>query len=347
MPEFQKSIPLALKDGNGNLQAITLSDETHYAFAGGERLVSDNTVKTDRYSGNLTSSSTNATSIGAFTDTFYNEAICTHPGSALSTGSTSTTLYQMDDSAAIPYNNIPLAVDSDGAIHEMDTDSWLRWGERLGEELLSNEYPGLSFRVAASAPSADWQQWDSDVFSDTLTNGTANTYSIWRRKTATAPSAPTYNLVDLKGSFGARDFSTNVDLQEMTDAQTQISSLRAIEYARKNAGIGDYLFLPAGQTPSSNGETGTWVARGTAVDTRNTTEDQQYAGQYTGVAQYSNQYEGVRSFTGQYTSADTNFASAEAQFAGNVTSNFNITSQFTSAEAQFAGNVTSDRKSVV
>lgn len=272
MSAFFKSIPLALKNDSGDFQGISAASEEWYGHQAGIKLVESFPNKSSRYNGSVAANVTNSTSIGGFTDTFYNEAIGTHPASALSTGSTTTTIYQLDDSAAIPYNDLPLAADSSGNLHQMSNVAFLRWSTRVAEELHGNEYPGLSFRVATSAPSADWKKWDSDVFSDTLTNGTANTYSIWRRETATEPSSPTYNVIEIKTT-------SPMAVQEFTDSDQKISVRQSALYARKHSGVGDYLLLPSSQTPAGNGESGTWVARGTALDTRNTLSDQQYTGQ--------------------------------------------------------------------
>jgi hypothetical protein len=287
MSAFFKSIPLALKNDSGDFQGISVASEEWFGYQAGIKVVESFANKSSRYNGSVAANATSSTSIGSFTDTFYNEAIGTHPASALSTGSTTTTIYQLDDSAAIPYNDLPIAADSSGNLHQMSNVAFLRWSTRVAEELHSNEYPGLSFRVATSAPSGDWKKWDSDVFSDTLTNGTANTYSIWRRETAVEPSSPTYNIIEIKST-------SPMAVQEFTDSDQKISLRQSVLYARKHSGVGDYLLLPSSQTPTGNGETGTWVARGTALDTRNTLSEQQYTGDFAGSRNYAASYAGSR-----------------------------------------------------
>ncbi len=292
--ELLKSIPTILRGTGADLKAMPSSEESWYASAGGEVDLLDHASDSARYYGALTTSSTDAVSIGSYTDTFYNEPVGTHPGSSLSVGSTTTTLYQYSDSSDVFANNFGVvALDSSGDIFEMDSSSIFLLGERLLESNLLNEHRG-NFRIGSSSPSADWELYESGIFSDTKTNGTTD-YNLYRKSADPSVSATLdfypMQLVD-------SDAST-ADIQEVSLEKAKRIGSQAIVHARQLTGLGDYLLLPSSQTPAGNGETGTWVSRGTAVDTRNTTENLQYtSSQYT-TAFFTSQF--TRQYTGQYT----------------------------------------------
>lgn len=67
------SIPLKIKNSNGDLQEFTPAEENYLAFAVGQALASaaSNDVGNISLTGNV--------NIGSFVDTFYNEVTGTHP----------------------------------------------------------------------------------------------------------------------------------------------------------------------------------------------------------------------------------------------------------------------------
>ena len=102
-------------------------------------------------------------SIGSFTDTFYAQAVGTHPGTSLSTSTTTTPLFQCEDStdAQHPFLMYPttsgdlrsrlIALDSDGDVRELDSAQTIAFGKRLLESSLSNELVG-AFRIGTTNP---------------------------------------------------------------------------------------------------------------------------------------------------------------------------------------------------
>ena len=303
--ELVKSIPLTLSGAGADMSAISVSQEDFYAHRN-RKLVTEFPTSATPYYGRLSTNSTNSTSIGQHTDTFYNEAIGTHPGSSISLGSTTTTLYQNtgDSVDAFSEYHRTVAMDSSGDIFEMDSDSFYDFGYRLLETALTGEY-GSSFRLGSSLPSSDYTVYEASVFQDTLTNG-STTYNLYRKQDNTnPPSPPTYFTLQLVDS-------DEHHIQEMTQLDATRSAYFAMRHAEQNSGLGDYLLLPAGQTPVSQGETGTWVARGTALDTRNTTENLQYATVLYTSPQYSSQY--TRVYSKQYTGVS--FAAIPGSFSG-------------------------------
>jgi hypothetical protein len=322
--ELLKSIPLTLNGTGADLKAIPAVQENWYASVAGGAGVSTHPAGGSLTYGHLTTDSTNASPIGTYTDTFYNEAIGTHPGSSLSIGSVTTTLYQNKDSVdAFDPIYRTVAHDSDGNIFEMDSASFFLWGERLLETNLLNEYTG-NFRLSSSAPSASWEVFENAVFADTKTNSSTD-YNLYRKVDDTdislsAPTSYTLQLVDSDGHH----------LQEMSLADASASAYLAVTHAKQTTGLSDYLLLPSSETPSGNGESGTWVARGTAIDTRNTVENLQYSSPlYTSPA-YSSQF--TRSYAGQYTGVS--YADISGSFSGTRTNFFSGTRTYS---ANYAG----------
>jgi len=306
-----KSIPLTLSSlGGGAMNAIPSSQESYYGQQGSLLIPTEFPVGDSAYYGALSTDATNS-SIGTYTDTFYNEAVGTHPGSSLSTGSTTTTLYQNKgdsvDAFAEWYRTV--AADSSGDIYEMDSDSFLRWGKRLLGNALSNEDGGC-FRLSSYIPGGTYETYKSSVFEDTLTNG-STAYNLYRKRSTTGVFfPPTFYTLQLKDS-------DQHHIKEMSDTNAIRSAYFAMRHAEQNSGLGDYLLLSDSDgTPADQGYTGTWVARGVALDTRNTTQILQYLGTFT--TQFTGQYTG--NFTGQYTGFSV--APFSADYSGVRTVNF-------------------------
>lgn len=321
-------LPLVQKDASGNLQRATSTNENYLAYQAGLRFAERGlqTPHVIRKTAYFQADS----AIGSFTDTFYNEAVGTHPGSSLSTGSTTTTLYQVQDSAVssnlLDNNTSGLfrrpVYESDGNIFDMDSSSMDGVGSALLSIIVSNEYPGAQ-RLASSAPSGDWAVSASSVFSDTNTDGNVTTYNIYERQTMTAPSK--CNAMHVRrSSYGAYPLAAyNGGLEAMTDSEMSITFGQICARFFRHGEIGTYELRSSAQGAPTR--TGTWVARGTAVDTRYTTEDQQYAdpNQYSqqftspfaGSRNYAANFSGSRNYSGNYT-GDRTFTSSPTDFAG-------------------------------
>ena len=318
-----KSIPLTLSGSGAGMKAIPVSDEQYYAAEAGYQEVLAHPKGDSAHYGSLltdTSLATNYDSAGTYVDTFYNEAIGTHPGTSLSIGSNTTVLYQSRDSVDEfdaywqTHSHLPVAVDSNGDIWEMDSASFLLWGKRLAEENATGELAG-SFRLSTSTPSGGtWESFIDGVFEDTKTNG-STTYNLYRKTLDDylfgSISSPDTFMLCLDSSEDGSIREMGYDGAGGNDEAAK-SAMLALAYGKQKSGIGDYQLLPAGQTPTGNGETGTWVARGTAIDTRNTTENLQYSTvQYTSPF-FATQF--TRQYTGQYTGVS--FADVPGTFAG-------------------------------
>ena len=128
-------LPVIQKDASGNLQRATTSHEEYLAYQAGLRFAERGAITP--HSIQKTAYWQSDSAIGAFTDTFYNEAVGTHPGTSLSTGSTTTTLYQRHDSNgnnALDNQTSGLfrrpVYESDGNIFDMDSDAMHGFAEK-------------------------------------------------------------------------------------------------------------------------------------------------------------------------------------------------------------------------
>ena len=172
-------IPVVLKDTAGNIKTADSAELDYIAYQAGVY----STLATGLNSGDLSNTNLDSgTYIGAFVDTFYNEAVGTHPASSLSTGSITTKLYKVVDATPVDLDAAsafrrPVA-DSNGPI-DLSIPSMDALGETIMSRIQGREFPG-SFRLSTTSPSGDssWSEYISDVFSDTNTNGTVNSYSI-------------------------------------------------------------------------------------------------------------------------------------------------------------------------
>jgi hypothetical protein len=329
-------LPIIQKDTSGNLQRATSTNENYLAYQAGLRFASRGTLGPTAIKSSITIAHRDS-AIGSYTDTFYNEAVGTHPGSSLSIGSTTTTLYQLQgDSAsgAVKLDDQSTGLfrrpvyESDGNIFDMDSDAMVGIGQSLMSIIQSNEYPG-SQRLAASAPSGDWSATLSNVFTDTTTDGNVTQYSIWQRQTITAPAK--CNAMHVRRSnYGTYPLASyDGGLEAMTDAEMSLTFGQIAAKYFRHGGVGTYELRSSAQGAPTR--TGTWEARGTALDTRYTTANQQYSGQYTG---YSNvQYLGTRNYAATYSSG-ANFTGIRA-FSGsrNYAANYSSPATFNSPAA--------------
>tara|TARA_R110000764_G_scaffold45207_1_gene101600 strand:- start:9052 stop:10287 length:1236 start_codon:yes stop_codon:yes gene_type:complete len=289
------SVPIKLSDTNGNLKEMTTTEEAYLSYQAGLHLAAQAQTAVAA----LTTSNSSSTNIGTYSNTFFNQAIGTHPGSGISTGTTNTVLYQKSGTPATNGGDFhrPITWDDDNTATDEFTDANMNTLlARLSAVVFANNYPG-TYKLASSTPGSDYDEHLADVFTDTqASNGSTITHSIWQRQTMTAPTA--VRPVKIKNDSSSFD-----GLQEMDDAEIKHTFgtwLRKYTMAAAN-NIGAYqLRSSASGVPSA---TGTWQAQGTATDTKKTTSDVNYSADYSGTysATYSADYSGT--YAGTY-SAD-------------------------------------------
>jgi len=311
-------------DFHGNLKQVTTTEEQYFAYQAGLQLSTSDITDV----GGLTSISSGNATVGTFTDTRFNEAIGSH--GTLTTSSTATTLYQTEGTAGENGGDFRYPVEfvsnSGAEIHEMTDAEVSSLVDRLNSVIFTNDYPG-TFKLATSAPSGDYTEHIAGIFTDTKVNSsgnaeTVNTYNLYRRTAMTAPTTIRPVAIKRSGGDGTGTFQ---GLQEMTDAEIKYTFGQRAKTRIMNGsnGVGTYLIKSA--TQGAPTETGTWVAKGSAVDTKNTTTNTEYTQDFVGNFTQNFTQDFVGNFTGNF---ETTFT---GDFTGDFVNNFtrNSTANFT------------------
>ena len=262
----KSNIPLKAEGTNGDLKELTPTEEHYLAYQAGLQLAAGTTD-----AGTL--HKTTGTTIGTFVDTYYNEADGTHPASAITSGSTSTPLKQIQGTANYTGANYrrPVGYLNSGAegLYEFPDSDMSILTTRLNARIALSDYPG-TYKLGTSAPSSDYSALLSNVYTDTLGNGTSTVYNIYKRNTMSAPS--TIRPMGLVGSDSAGSFS---GIRELNDNEIKHTFGQHAKTERAVVGnIGSYQLRSATQgVPSASG---TWAAKGTATNTKRTTSEVAY-----------------------------------------------------------------------
>jgi hypothetical protein len=346
-----KALPLKLKDSDGKLQQISSSEKNYLAY-----LVGLHTAVADSDDiGLLTLTSTNNRLIGTLTDTYYPEAVGTHPYDQQSVITTNTSLYQITGTASETDSDFRRPIGHyETNVYEMNDTSLNALVDDLNKRIAVSDYPG-SLKLASSRPSTDYDILIPNLMTDQRadSNGNAytiNEYSVWRRTSMSAPTSirddrnGESHIMGLKRSNGdSGDFQ---GLQKLTDRQVQVTiGQRAKTRRAIQDNVGSYLIRTATQGAPTNG---TWKAVGSAINTIRLVDEQNYtrtrASAYSRdrSSVYSDTYTRTRNttFVGDYTG---NFA---RDFIGNYSRNFigNYAGEYTgNFTGEFTGNYTRDR----
>lgn len=283
--------PLKLRDGDGNIQELTSAEENYLTYLIGLHLAADSANGI----GGITINSGD-TSIGTYTDTFFNEPVGTHPSTSITSGSTATTIYQNQGINAAETDSdvkTPLRwIDAGGqtGFKEMPSSDLNAAVDRYLTTLFTNDYPGV-FKLASASPGPDYSVWLSTVFSDTRTDGTSVAYNIYRRDSYTIPTEIPPMYVRNNGGFDG--------IQEMTDRQIKYSFGQRAKSRIGASKIGTYQLRSA--TAGAPTDPGTWISAGAATDTKQTTSQQEFTSVFTAAYQtnYTRGY--TRVFSGTYT----------------------------------------------
>ena len=251
--------PLKIKDGSGNIQEMTTSDENYIAYQMGLHLAGAGTTEP----GSLNKAAS-GTAVGSYDNTFFNEPVGTHPSTSISTGTTTTNIHQTTGTAAETNANIktPLQwVDVGGEVgfKTMPSAALDAAVDRYLSTIFTGEYPG-SYRIATAAPSSDWSIAINSAVTDTRTDGTSVAYHIYKRQTMTAPTTKR-PLYDRDGD--------GQNLKAMSDDQIKWSFGQRAKTRMSSTAIGTFQLRNSSQGAPT--DTGTWVAKGIALDTKQTT----------------------------------------------------------------------------
>ena len=286
--------PLKLEGTGGDLKEMTTAEEYWLAYQAGLQLAA--MTNTDIAALDNTAG---GTTIGSYSNTFYNQAVGTHPGASLSIGTTTTTVYQNTGTASETGITRPTKFTTSGTrLDELDDTGFNEVADRLIAYMFANSYPG-TYQLGSSSPGGTYDTHLASIFSDTRTDGTTVAYNIYQvQSLAVPPSA--VRPIKLNDGSG--------NLKEMSDAEIKLTFGQRVKTRIMAAanGIGAYQLRTSGEgVPVA---TGTWVAKGTATDTRNTTADANYSADYS--AGYDGTYSAVYSavYSANYqTTRSTNY----------------------------------------
>ena len=331
--------PLKIRDVSGNIQELTTAEENYIAYQIGLHLAADSANGV----GGITTNSSH-TSIGTYTNTFFNEPVGTHPETSITSGSSLTTLYQNQGTAAETDSDVELPmmwIDAGGetGFKQMPSADLDAAVDRYLSTIFTSDYPG-AFKLASAAPGVDYSVWLSTVFTDTRTDGTSVAYNIYRRdvNSISPPAAVRPMYVRDDGGFDG--------IQAMTNRQIKYSFGQRAKTRIGTSKIGTYQLRSAAAGAPT--DPGTWISAGAATDTKQTTSQQdfttvftaQYATNYTKA--YTKTYTGdyLRTYTGNYTNVYT--GAYNTVYTGNYLRTFvgNYTRAFAGSYARAFGGVT-------
>lgn len=309
--------PLKLNGTAGDLKEITTTEENYLAYLAGLQLAAMS--DTDVSALTNTNAGGNVTTVGTYTNTFFNEAVGTHDGTNITSGSEITTLYQKTGTASeasVDFHR-PILWAGSGNVEEADNTELNEVVDRLLSTIFTNDYPGV-YKLAATSPGADWDVHLGQIFTDTQSLGGPQVdYSIYQRQTMTPPTE--VKTVKILNDTTAFDGLKEMNTTEMQVTYGQRAKTRIMNSANS---IGAYQLRSSAQ--GAPVAAGTWRAVGTATDTKDTTTNVAYAGSYanTFVGSYSRSFTGSysRSFTGFYTGSFT--GSYSNSFTGFYTGSF-------------------------
>ena len=252
----------------GNVGGSGISaDERYIAHLVGEYLAAGDSAEV----GSL-NRATGGDTVGTYSNTFFNQAVGTHPSTSITTGTTNTTLYQTSGTAAETDSDIfrPLMwVDSGSETgFKMMPDVDLNEAvDRYLSIIFTNEYPG-SYRLATSTPNNDWAEQQT-AFIDTRTDGTSITHKLIRKFQTAGGDRPT-----IVRPMRLKNEASFAGVQEMSDDEVMASFGQRAKTRIAASKIGSYQLRNSSQGAPT--DTGTWIAKGTATDTKNTTANQAF-----------------------------------------------------------------------
>lgn len=270
--------PIKLEGASGDLKEMSTAEEQWLAYQCGLQLAAMATTDVAA----LTTSATGSTSIGSYSNTFFNQAVGTHPGTSITSGSTTTTVYQVTGTAVESGIDFHRPIRWNGsAFEEMDDTELNTLVDRLLGLTFANNYPG-DYYLGSSSPGVTYDTHIAGVFSDTRTDGTSVTYNIYQRQSIAAP--PT----EVKSVKVYNDVTSFDGLKEMSNTEIAytLGQRMKTRIMSSTDNIGAYQLRSSAQ--GAPVAAGTWVARGTATDTKNTTSDVDYSANYAGI--YSGNY---------------------------------------------------------
>ena len=253
---------LKLYNSSGDLDVMTTAEEYYVAYQAAVWLATNMATSSDGavVVGTAVSPSR---AVGTYTNTYYNQVVGTHPGSSISTGSTSTTLKQVNSSSNPTTRTNwrrPATWDTtNSGIKELTDAEMNTVCDRLLAYIMLNEWSGANFRIGTAAPTG-YGSFVANFATDTQSSGvTAATYSIYKKTTAPTAPAAARPVCLKRATYPSGAYQ---GITEMTDTQIGESFGAWIMTRMVSADdhVGRYLLTTS--TPAALGYTGTWQSRG-------------------------------------------------------------------------------------
>ena len=330
-------LPLKYKSGS-DVQEITTAEHNYLAYLAGLELETVSGTYSEAVLGSLgKTNQSNDLNVGSFTNTEYtgsNGDVGDHGTLTITT--TTTPIYQQDASVSIHSNfRNPLyqkQTSGQQEIQEFNDTDQKDLGETLAGIIYTNDYPG-TFKLGSSAPSSDYSVAVANVMTDTRTTGADVVYNIYQRHTMTAPTEIDLMAV-ARGSSSPFNASTGdyKGLIIMADSHRSKTAKGCLDrhlasITSTNLPIGSYLIRSSSQGAPT--QTGTWVAKGTATDTRNEIEAENYTNTFQDGAftktinsNFSGNYTGYYSRVTRTANVSTYSQSTNTSFPSNFSGNY-------------------------
>lgn len=370
---------LKIKNANGDLQRVSSDEEKYLASVAGVRLTNSEFI--EEQVGNLVRGTNNVGSefpVGSYADSKYNEDVGTHPESHITTTTTTTNLNAFGSSAVLYHTNKPYprnwiattedvnrplvykTINGKPSLQEISDSDLNILADRLNGLIAQHELAGV-YRLDSSGFDPSETNWRKHLVgfsgnidakklfaTDNRTDGTSKNYHIWQKSGSfdigQTDSCAIVSLDRVLSGNNAGDL-TNTPPTIKTLPLNQLGHVlgQRCKYRRGIEGnVGTYQLRSDLQ--GAPDATGTWKSVGSALDTRNTKEDQYhihiresvfsstYVGTYTGeyTGGYNRMYAGdyigdfILSFTGDF--IKTYVGNYTAEYVGNynrdVSTNF-------------------------
>ena len=245
---------------DNSLAPLSVLQEQSESRIASNTIPADNAVGT-KYSGSLTLDSEEL--VGTYVNTHYDSALQTNSVNLYQNFNSSDYTSLFGDS-----ENIFVGHDSDGNLWEMDSDTALEIGKRFASyHYLYDGVGSLSLQQSDTVDLTENHYWLQDVFIDVISPDSSVAYSIVRKSNDnTLPVGSGNNPVRLINT--PTDFGVKV--MGPTKSAQVVNRLR--ELAQEKTDIGKYLLIEEPTTPldAPYNETGGWMKKGYALDTRKT-----------------------------------------------------------------------------
>ena len=285
-------LPLKFKT-NFDFQEMSDSDHNYLAYLAGLELETASGTYSQSTLGSLGKTNQSGDlNIGSFTNTVLVGDVGdqgTEGVGDLAFTTTQTSVYQQDASVSLHADfRKPLyqkRTNGQQEIQEFSDADELSLGETLAGIIYANDYPGtfyLGSSPPVGVPVGDYAVAVANVMTDTRADNTSTVYNLYQRETLTITESPIDLMAVARGSSSPYNASTGTyrGLIIMGNSHKSKTAKGCLDrylstISSTNLPIGSYLIRSAtGSTVTPPTQTGTWVEKGTAKDTRNIIEEE-------------------------------------------------------------------------